>query len=257
MRWSLFKHAELVGILLKKELRAKHVGSMLGIFWVLYSALFPLISYFLIFRFVTPVSNGKSAEEYLVFIFSGMLPWIFFQKIATDSLDLVTRNLDLLKQAIFPVEVLSVVLVGEATLYLMLQIPLLWGAAALAGVFTPSVLLAPLTILPLIIFSLGLSWMLSLIGFFIRDFKEVVSGFMRFAIFITPVLYEASKIPPKARFLIVFNPITYPIEATRTLFLQTDWNRIGYLIFIVASLGMLILGYRVIMLAKRTLGDMV
>lgn len=100
---KIFSKRELVLLLTAKTLREKHLGSMLGLFWIVYNALFPLISYIFIFFYIAgvKVQGADNPFDYVIFVFSGLLPWTMFNSTAVESVDTLSSNLELMKQAIF------------------------------------------------------------------------------------------------------------------------------------------------------------
>ena len=96
----------------------------------------------------------------------------------------------------------------------------------------------PLVLLPLIIFTTGLAWMLAAIGVFLRDVGQTISIITTVLMFLSPVFYPVTAVPEKFRPFIMANPLTFIIEQARdVLILGNMPNWIGLGIYtLVASL---------------------
>ncbi|MBN2713904.1 MAG: ABC transporter permease [Planctomycetes bacterium] len=258
---TLLARKDLVRVLVHKRLREKHVGSILGYFWTFYSAAFPLVSYVLVFFFIAKIKieGVDSVWQYMLFVFTGLLPWLFFSRSVSEGVDTINSSLDLLKQAIFPVEVLSIVSVTETFLAFLFQCVVLLVIAILTSGINPvNLALLPFFLAALYAFCLGLAWILSIIGFFLRDLKEILTSFISFMIYFTPVVYAKENFPEKLWFVFMINPMTHAIGLFRGIFSPerfSDYQSLA--VFMPLSLIVFVIGYISILNVKQTIGDMV
>jgi lipopolysaccharide transport system permease protein len=106
-------------------------------------------------------------------------------------------------------------------------------------------LLFPLVIFPFLLLTMGFSWLLASLGVYLRDVGQVVGIFTTVLMFTCPIFYPPSALPESARFYLVFNPLTVPVEQVRAILLWgdlPDWASLGaYLCVsvVVAWLGFL------------------
>ena len=259
--FDLFKCKDLVYVLVKSRLKQKYVGSLLGYFWSFYTALFPLVSYVFVFFFIAKVdvAGVEGPWQYLLFVFSGLVPWLFFSKVTVEAVDSFNANLEVIRQAIFPIEVLGIVLTTEHLIGLILQVALLVVILAFAGdIWTVRLLLLVPYFLVLYGFCLGLAWFLSVLGFMIRDFKDIITSFVQFLIYLTPVMYRVENIPSKARFLFQLNPMTHGINILRDIvYNPTIEHPESILYFSCISAVVFLLGYICIFSVKKEVGDLI
>lgn len=258
---SLFSRRELIAVLIRKRLRERHVGSVLGIFWSFYSALLPLAAYMLVFFYIAriEVPGAEGAWGYLVFVFSGLVPWVFFTRTVTESVNTLTGNLDLLRQAIFPMEILSVVEVSESFLHLLLQSAVLMVIACVSfPALWYKVLLLPVACLLLYLFCLGLSWILSIVGFYLQDLKEVLTTVTQFLIYVTPVLYKRENVPAALWIVFQCNPMTHVIHVFRDIVYNPAVEHPeSFAVFGLMTVGVFVAGYLAALTAKATIADLV
>jgi len=103
---------------------------------------------------------------------------------------------------------------------------LLAATVALGIPLTPWALAVPLVLASTVPMLLGLSWLLSGLGVFLRDIGHVIGPAVSLLLFVSPVLYPTSALPPVLRDLLWLNPLTVPIENLRRVLLQgvaPDW----------------------------------
>ena len=118
--------------------------------------------------------------------------------------------------------------------------------------------LLPVFALLLFLFCLGLGWILSIVGMFMRDMKDVVTSLLRFMIYITPTLYVKENIPDALWPLFQLNPMTHAINFFRDIVYYPDFQSVdSALIFTAVALVTFLAGYAAILTAKKTIGDMV
>jgi ABC-type polysaccharide/polyol phosphate export permease len=187
------------------------------------------------------------------------LPWLFFNKIVAEGVDALNANLDILKQAVFPVEIISVISATENLVNLLLQLCLLAVCVLFSEYhLTWRLLCLPLYLILLYFFSLGMAWILSIIGFFVRDFKEVLTGLLGFMVYFTPVMYDKSNVPEKLWIVFMINPMTHAINVFRDIIMYPVMQSpTSWFVFFVFSLLTGILGYVAILSVKKSVGDLV
>ena len=258
---ELFSKRELTYILVKKKLKEKHVGSVLGYFWSFYAALFPVFSYVFVFFFIAKikVEGVEGPWQYLLYVFSGLLPWLFFNNVIIESIDALNSNLDLLRQAIFPVEVISLVCATENLVNFLLQTALLIIILLFSGIVSiKKIVLLPFFCVLLYMFCLGLAWILSILGYFLRDLKDALATLIRFLIYLTPIMYAKGNVPDKIWFLFIVNPMTHAIYFFRDIVSHDKLEEpSSIVIFCLISLITFIIGYLSILSVKKTIGDMI
>jgi lipopolysaccharide transport system permease protein len=90
-------------------------------------------------------------------------------------------------------------------------------------------------ILPLILLSLGLTWLFASLGVYLRDLGQVIGPLITALLFLSPVFYSASSLPENFRFLLTLNPITMPINQIRDVVLWGNpihWDDWGFSLLI-------------------------
>jgi lipopolysaccharide transport system permease protein len=166
-----------------------------------------------LFGVVVKVNTGGIPAP--IFYFSALLPWLYFAATVANAGNSLVTNGDLIKKVYFPRLILpgAGALVGLADFAIGALI--LIGMMAYYGVLSwRLVLWLPLTAL-LFVFGFGVGVILSSVNVKYRDVKHAIPFMVQIWLFLTPVIYPATAIPGKFRWLIALNPLTGIIEAFR------------------------------------------
>src|SRR5690606_12040033 len=108
---------------------------------------------------------------------------------------------------IFPVDILPLVPLGAALVHASFNFLILAAALAWTGNLSSSLLLVPLLLLPVVLLGIGASWFLAAWGVFIKDMTQIVPLFVQMLLFLSPVFYPATAVPPGLTFLYNANPL--------------------------------------------------
>lgn len=224
---SLWTHRNLIATLTRREIAGRYRGSMLGVLWSFFSPLLMLSVYTFVFTEIISVrwpSTGGSKTEVAIVLFAGMLVFSVFAECVSRAPTLITSNPNYVKRVIFPLEILTWVTVFTALFHYAIGLLVLVGAVVLIkGSLPASILLLPIVILPLLLFSAGLCWFLSAIGVYVRDVGQIIGLVVVALMFLSPLFFPISAVPENYRPLFALNPLTRPMEWTRGLII---WNEL-------------------------------
>jgi len=245
----IFLHKSLIIQFIKREILGRYKGSYLGILWSFVTPLLMLIIYTFVFSVVFNARWGTTAEtskvEFAFILFAGLLIFNVFSEVISRSPFLITSNVNYVKKVVFPLEILPIVSLGSALFHALISLFILvLGVFLTMGVFNWTLVLFPLILLPLCLFTLGLSWFLASLGVYVRDVGQIISVMIPALMFLSPIFYPISSIPKELQFLYWFNPISYVVEDTRRVIIWGEmphWDWLGYGMIIgitVAVLGL-------------------
>jgi lipopolysaccharide transport system permease protein len=216
---SLWRHREIVWQLARREVVARYRGSMLGMFWAFGVPLLMLAIYTLVFgavfhvRWPIPAENGPS---FALILFSGLVVYTLFSECVIRAPTLVLAHATYVKKIVFPLEVLPWVVMATGLFHAGVSLIVLVVARTLLQGPPPwTVVLLPFILTPCILFTMGLSWLLASLGVFFRDIAQTVGLFTMAILFLSPVFYPVSALPPGLRTWVWLNPLTSPIEHVR------------------------------------------
>lgn len=186
--------------------------------------------------------TGKGGFAILLFV--GMIVHGLFAECANRAPSLVMTNSNYVKKVVFPLEILPVITLGSALFHSCISLIVLLAAQFLiTGQLYWTALLFPLILVPLILATLGISWLLASLGVYLRDVGHVITVLTTVLLFLSPVLYPVAALPEVYKPWLKLNPLTYIIEESRSVLLfghLPHWGSLGVAIVIgvlIASIG--------------------
>lgn len=246
------RHAGLVRQLWARDVQQRYRQSWLGLLWIVLTPLAMLAVYTLVFRHVMRVrwpgvgdaANGSGGDlAFALGIYSGLAVFLFFAECVNRAPALVLEQPNLVKKVVFPLEVLPWVSAATAGVGLLVAAMLLCLLSLLSGAgLHASAVLLPLVWLPLLPWVLGLGWLLSALGVYVRDVGQVLSLLVSALMFLSPVFFPAEALPAGVREWLQYNPLAPVMTATRDVLAgQTPaWLALGWVA--VAGIALAVLG---------------
>lgn len=245
---NISNYKSLISQFTRREISSRYKGSYLGAVWSFITPLIMLIIYTFVFSVVFQAKWGTgentSKVEFALLLLAGLLVFNIFSEVVSKSPYLITSNPNYVKKVVFPLGILPIVTLGSALFQAIISyVILVLSLFVLMGIFNWTALLFPLVIIPLVLFTLGISWFVSSLGVYIRDIGQLVNLALPALMFMSPIFYPVTVIPEEFRFVYSINPITYVVEDARRTIIwgqlpHWDWIIYGTIIGgIVAVLG--------------------
>ncbi len=211
---TLAGYRELLFHLVKKELKLKYRGSVLGFFWSLLSPVLMMVVFTLIFSFVFKFN----IKNFPIFLLCGLLPWNFHSLTLGSSTGSIVGSANLIKKVYFPREILpaSIVLANLVNFLLEFLVLIVFLIGFGFPFYTYLYFLVIIIILQ-IIFSLGLGLLLAALNVLFRDVEHFVGILLLVWFYACPIIYPAEKVLP-AKYIGVY--YLNPMAALVTLYRQ-------------------------------------
>lgn len=214
---------KLLIALVKREISIKYKGSIGGPLWAILMPLCMLVIYTFVFSHIFKAKWGAQGydapkSEFALILFIGIIAYNFFSECITRSPTIITSNPNYVKKVVFPLGILPVVYVFSAFFNMFLTI-LVWlvGYVVISGIPHITILYLPLILLPLLIYSLGVSYFLASLGAYIRDINQLTGLVATALMFLSPIFYPISAIPEAFRTIMQINPLTPAVEEMRSV----------------------------------------
>lgn len=238
---ELFKFRALATALVKRHLKVRYRGSVLGFLWTFLNPLCLMIVYLLVFRYYIRFSTE---ENYAIFVFCGLLPWLWFTSSISEGTASIVNSGHLITKSMFPAHILPAVSVITNLINFVLSLPVLFIIMLIMKVQIPITVLAlPLLILIQLLFTYGLLIGLAALNVNFRDVQYLVSNLLGFLFFLCPIVYPVSVIPEKFKFTLMLNPMALLASLYHQVLLQAQWPDLNVLGLLLAySLITLIVG---------------
>jgi len=183
---DLWLHRELLFNMTRKELKVKYKRSVLGFLW---SFMTPLIM-LAVFGLVFSILARTSMNWFVVYLMSGLFPWLFFSNSLMGSVGSVVGNPGLVKKVYFPREVLTLGAIGANIFHFVMQMLILLVFLVIIGWhFSINILYLPLVMLLEIVFTTGLSLFIAAANVYLRDIQHFTEVATMAWFWLTPIVY--------------------------------------------------------------------
>jgi len=238
---KLVRHLDLVRHLVRRDFLLNYRRSALGIFWSLLLPLFQLLVLAFVFQYIVPLG----IEAYPAFLFSALLPWMWFSTCVNGATGLFIANRDLMRRPSFAPGILVLVSALSNLVTYLCAVPVLiavlvWFGRPLTSAMAAFPLL--LAIEGLLIVGLGL--IVATLNVLYRDVQYVVSVALMLLFYLTPVFYSGDTAVPGYAIVAVINPLALIIESYRDIFFDGVAPPVGRLaLSMVTSIAVCGIGY--------------
>jgi lipopolysaccharide transport system permease protein len=217
-----WKNRSLIWQLLKRDVQARYRGSALGLLWSLVTPVVMLSIYTFVFQTVFKSrwsdTSGETTLSFAIILFLGLTIHGLLTETLTKSPLLIVTNQNFVKKIVFPLDILSWVtlLSGLFTFVISFLLLLILILCELKSIPVTALLL-PIILLPYCILLLGVSWILAALGVYLRDIQQITGTLATLLLFLSPVFYSTSILPAKFQTLLLLNPLSYVVEASRAV----------------------------------------
>lgn len=221
--------------LVKTDFKLRYQGSILGMAW---SVLKPLMLFAVMYVvFVRFLRFGAGIPHFAVSLLLAQTLWAFFQEATSQGMQAIVGRGDLLRKLKFPKYIVVVSSTVSALINLVISLFVVLIFMIVNGVeFRPTILLFPLVIIELYIFSLGLVLLLSTIFVRFRDIGHIWEVIMQAWFYATPIIYPLTQLINVgwlsiAKLVLILNPMAQIIQDARYLIVTTQtetvWGLVG------------------------------
>lgn len=220
---SLWHYRQLIMEMTRREVIGRYRGSVMGLAWSFFNPVLMLAVYTFVFSEVFQsrwVGQDTGKGGFAILLFVGMIVHGLFAECATKSPSLILSNSNYVKKVVFPLEILAVITLGSAIFHTCISLlVLLLAQLILMHTLYWTAIFFPLILLPLLIATLGFSWLLAALGVYLRDIGQVIVVLTTVLLFLSPVLYPVAALPEAYQSWLRLNPLTYIIEESRNVLL--------------------------------------
>lgn len=240
------------------DVRGRYIGSTLGLAWmVLYPFLF-LSIYAVVFTVILRVRLEQyTSIDYVLMIFAGLIPFIGFSEALGASTSAVISNKGLLRNTMFPIDLIPVKAVLGASVTMSVGLVGLVLSLWISGrFFWVQFLIIPIFLLQLI-FSIGVGWLISALTVFFRDLVHIIGVVIMFLMLVSPIGYTREMIPPGMKPLMAVNPLYYMIDVYRGVLFFGEVPVSSLLMLTVLAFGFYLLGFFFFNRLKPVFGEYV
>jgi lipopolysaccharide transport system permease protein len=223
---NLVTRRSLVAQLVRRDFQQRYVGSAAGWIWGVVHPLVLLLSWTFIFQICLKMKlpAGSVTQNYTMYLFCGMLPWLLFQETVLRSAPSMVEHANLITRTLFPAEVVPVsIFLSSLIHHLIALLLVIVASAAVLKSVSPMVLLLPLYMLFIGLFAVGVGWFVASLHVYLRDTAQVLAVVMTLWFWFTPIMINEKQIPERFQSLIRWNPMSWVVRAYRDRLLSAQW----------------------------------
>lgn len=212
---ELYAYREMIFSLVRRDLKGRYKGSALGFLWTFINPLLQLGVYTMVFSVI--MRNG--IEDYYLFLFVALIPWIFFSTSLSGGSSCIWAQQDMVKKIYFPREVLPISFVTSQFVNMLLSLFVVLAVLLVSGKGLNPVALVYLPAIMLVeyIMALSVTMLSSAITVYLRDVEYILGIISMAWQFLTPVMYSVDQVPEEILPIFNLNPMTPVIIAYRDI----------------------------------------
>ncbi|HEV7948643.1 MAG TPA: ABC transporter permease [Glaciihabitans sp.] len=246
--WSPFRrYRHSLWLLTSRDLKVRYSTSFLGYFWSILDPLVMAGIYWFVFTQV--FDRGVGHEPYIVFLLTGLLPWMWFTGAVSDTTRAFLKESKLIRSTKIPRTIWIFRLVLSKGIEFLASIPVV----ALFAIFTGAqlhwqVVYSLLAIVMQVVLISGIGLIVAPLVVFFRDLERAVKLALRFLFYASPIIYSLRDLPGNLHFWGAFNPLSGIFSLYRAAFFPEDleWFAVG----ISAVMSLIILGIGILVFRR-------
>lgn len=201
---DIWDHRELLGQLVRKELKVKYKDSVLGFFWTLLRPVLQLLVYSVAIGLF--LGSSRAIPDFGVYLYTGLLAWTLFTDIIGGCTGSIVGNAGLVKKVYFPRELFPLSIVGAALVNFLFQLSVLVAAFVVTWHWPRpgNLLLVAPALVTLVLFAIALGLVLAATNVYLRDVTHLVEVGLLLWFWMTPIVYDWTKVREQ---LVVGHPL--------------------------------------------------
>ncbi len=250
---ALYHYREVLVNLASADLKLRYRRSMLGYAW---SLLYPMLTLAIMaVVFTQAMGFGNAMDNYVLYVFAGFLPWNFLVNGFWGAGSSIVNNESIIRKIYLPKLIFPISITMARFLDFLSNMLALFVVISFVS-FRPSwaLVMLPLAILVLLVFTTGVTVALSAINVYVRDTSQLVGVLMQLGFYLTPIIYPVAMVPERYRDYFMLNPMSHVIRLFQVIlwkgeFPALDEWRIAGAIAAGAALG----GYAIFARLERNL----
>lgn len=217
---ELYAYREMIFMLVRREIRGRYKGSVLGFFWTFLN---PLLQ-FSVYAVVFSVLLRMDIEKFYVYLFIAFIPWFFTASAIPQSATCIQAHSNLVQKIYFPRMVLPLATVLTAFVNMLLSEIIVFLVVVFSGFPMSIHLLAlPAVMLFQLVLVMGISLVVSSLTVYFRDLAHILDIIIMAWFYATPIVYPPEMLPESMQFLLYANPMAGIVQGYRDILYYNRW----------------------------------
>lgn len=216
--------AERVWMMAKIEFKLRYYENKLGLLWALIKPLSQIGMYYVVFQ----VLMAQRVENYVIYLFIGLLDWMFFTEVTSGTIKILKTKKYLYEYTNMSKYEIYLASIISSTIGLFFNLIIYVIGACISGIYpTYHYIYFFLIYINLFILSAGVALILSNLFLLFKDITQIWTIIVGFGFFLSPILYRAETFKTHLPFINYLNPIAGIINNTRNVMFNAkppDWH---------------------------------
>jgi ABC-type polysaccharide/polyol phosphate export permease len=241
---NIYSYRQLLKSNVRKEIRGKYKGSILGVLWSFVNPLLAALVYAIVF----PLILKNSEPHYVTFIVIGIIPWTYFTTTLMQGTTSILMNAGIIKKVYFPREILPVSINLSGVVNFSISCIIICLFLIFSGIgFSWYIVFLPLIVFTQFMFQQGVIFITSAINVYIRDCEYILNFIINMLFYATPILYSADLFSGSSlKYIIYINPMATIINCYRDILYYQSMPHIkSLLVVLLCSTLLFYIGYRI------------
>lgn len=218
---DIWAHRELLMVLVRREISVRYRQAVIGLLWVILQPLLTTAIFTTVFVFFVRIPTQE--QSYPLFAFAGLAVWQYFNRVVTEGGGSLIANSALITKVSFPRLIIPLVSPLAAALDSLVAISALIVIAIVMGASVSwTIVFTPLVIAAVGLFGYAIALWVAPMNAVYRDIGIALPSIMQVAMYMSPIVYPASLVPERIRWLYELNPIAVMVNTMRWVVLGTN-----------------------------------
>jgi lipopolysaccharide transport system permease protein len=218
---SVWANRELLMVLVRREISVRYRQAVIGLLWVVLQPLLTTMIFTTVF--VVFVRIPTTEQSYPLFAFAGIAVWQYFSRVVSEGASSLIANSALITKVSFPRLIIPLVPpLAAATDSLIAIAALVLIAIAMGAHLSWTLVFAPIVIIAVGLFGYAIALWMAPLNAVYRDIGIALPPVMQVAMYMSPIVYPASLVPERIRWLYELNPIAVMVNTMRWVVLGTN-----------------------------------
>ncbi|NOU92961.1 hypothetical protein GC093_06890 [Paenibacillus sp. LMG 31456] len=243
------------------ELKNRYAGSSLGVLWNILQPLFQILIFTYVFSqiMIAKLPDMESSTAFAIYLCAGLIPWAAFSDIVIRGSNAFLENATYLKKLAIP-EYIFIIQIGISSgITLLISMCLLFIIVLLIGGSVSFLwVLLPFILFLLLLFALGLAFLLASINVFFKDVGQFLGTFIQIWMWLTPIVYVTEIVPTGFAKILTYNPLYYYIDSLHQIIVFSHLpNSLNWFFMLIFAMLSMILGTIVLKILRSEIRDVI
>ncbi len=253
---ELWAYRELLWVLGLRDIKIRYKQTVLGIGWALIQPIMTMIIFSIIFGRLAQIPS--EGFPYPIFVYAGLLPWMFFANSVNASSVSIVGSSQLVSKVYFPRLIIPMSSIGAGLVDFAVASTVLLMMMWYYGIsWSVNLMFAPVLTLGVMFAAVGVGTWLSAVTVAYRDFRYVIPFLVQIWMFVSPVIYPPSIVSDNWRWVLFLNPLTGLIDGFRAAFLGKPIDFVSMATALAVSLIIFLFGLIYFGKVERRFADII